>query len=251
MDALTVPEIIYCCVVLVLSFAIRGGIGFGAAALPLIALVLPMKLVVPVFTVLGIFSSWSIVFKDTRHIEWRELLRVLPYTIVGALIGLYFYDAFDARTLARGLGALVLAYGSYTLWLSLRRAAERKWPPRLILPVTGTLAGIVGAMFGAMAGVFYAIYLDTRKLDKHKFRATVAATLLVLGVVRGGGYFAVGAYDREALIATAVSLPLMFAGVVLGNHIHTNLSENAFRRIISIVLIGSGIPLLLGERARS
>ena len=212
MYSLTVPEIVYCAVVVVLSFAIRGGIGFGAAALPLVALVLPMKLVVPVFTVLGIFSSWSIVFKDSRHIVWRELLRLLPYTIFGASIGLYFYDAFDARTLAHGLGALVLAYGSITLWQSLRRVPELKWPPRLTLPVAGTLAGIVGAMFGAMAGVFYAIYLDIQNLDKHKFRATVAATLLVLGFIRGGGYFAVGAYDHEALIATAVSLPLMFAG---------------------------------------
>ena len=246
MDALTVAEIIYCCVVLVLSFAIRGSAGFGAAALPLIALVLPMKLVVPVFTVLGIFSSWSIVFKDTRHIVWRELLRLLPYTMVGALIGLYFFNAFNGRSLARGLGAVVLAYGSYALWQSLRPQAEWKLPSRLTLPLTGTLAGIVGTLFGAMAGVFYAIYLDMQRLNKDKFRATVAATLLALGVVRGGGYFAVGAYDREALIATACSLPLMFVGVVLGNHIHTNLSENAFRRMMSIVLIGSGIPLLLG-----
>jgi hypothetical protein len=54
------------------------------------------------------------------------------------------------------------------------------------------------------------------ELDKHRFRATVAATLLALGVVRGAGYLAVGAYDREALIATAISLPLMFVGVALG-----------------------------------
>lgn len=246
MESLTAAEIIYCCVVLVLSFAIRGSAGFGAAALPLIALVLPMKLVVPVFTVLGIFSSWSIVFKDSRHIEWRELRRLLPYTIVGALIGLYFYNAFDARTLAHGLGALVLAYGSYALLQSLRPLPKWTLPRSLTLPVTGTLAGIVGALFGAMAGMFYAIYLDMQQLNKDRFRATVAMTLLVLGVVRGGGYFAFGAYDRQALIATAVSLPLMFAGVVLGNHIHTNLSEVAFRRMISIVLIGSGIPLLLG-----
>ena len=97
-----------------------------------------------------------------------------------------------------------------------------------------------------MAGVFYAIYLDMKHLDKHRFRATVAATLLVLGVVRGAGYFAVGAYDREALIATAISLPLMFMGVALGNRIHTNLSEIAFRRVLSVVLIGSGVPLILG-----
>ena len=229
-----------------ISFAIRGGIGFGAAALPLIALVLPMKLVVPVFTVLGIFSSWSIVFNESRHVEWWELLRLLPYTIVGALIGLYFYNAFDARTLARGLGALILAYGSSTLWQSLRQRPAWKWPPGLTLPVTGTLAGIVGTLFGAMAGVFYAIYLDMQKLDKHRFRATVAATLLVLGFVRGAGYLAVGAYDCEALIATAISLPLMFVGVALGNRIHTNLSEIAFRRLLSIVLISSGVPLMLG-----
>jgi uncharacterized membrane protein YfcA len=147
---------------------------------------------------------------------------------------------------AHDFGALVLAYGSITLWQSLRRVPEWKWRSRLTLPVAGTLAGIVGAMFGAMAGVFYAIYLDTQKLDKHKFRATVAATLLALGFIRGGGYVAVGAYDDEALIATAVSLPLMFAGVVLGNRIHTNLSERAFRRVLGVVLIGSGIPLLLG-----
>jgi uncharacterized membrane protein YfcA len=246
MSALTAPEIAYCSLVLVISFAIRGGVGFGAAALPLVALVLPMKLVVPVFTVLAIFSSWSIVFRDSRHVDWRELLRLLPYTVAGALIGIYFYNEFDARTLAHGLGALVLAYGSLTLWQSLQKRPPRRWPQGLTLPVTGTLAGIVGTLFGAMAGVFYAIYLDTRKLDKHRFRATVAATLLALGVIRGAGYFAVGAYDREALVATAVSLPLMFVGVALGNRIHTNMSEIAFRRLLAVVLIGSGVPLILG-----
>jgi uncharacterized membrane protein YfcA len=246
MSSLTAPEIAYCALVLVASFAIRGGIGFGAAALPLIALVLPMKLVVPVFTVLGIFSSWAIVFSDRRHVDWRELLRLLPYTVVGALIGLYFYSEFDARTLAHGLGALVLAYGSSTLWRSLRPGPSRTWPPGLALPAMGTLAGIVGALFGAMAGVFYAIYLDMLRLDRHRFRATVAASLLVLGFVRGAGYVAVGAYDREALAAIAISLPLMAIGVALGNRIHTNLSEIAFRRLLSIVLIGTGFPLMLG-----
>jgi uncharacterized membrane protein YfcA len=246
MSSLTAPEVVYCCLVLVVSFAIRGGIGFGAAALPLIALVLPMKLVVPVFTVLGIFSSWSIVFSDARHVVWQELLRLSPYTVAGALVGLYFYTALDARTLAQGLGALVLAYGCATLWQSLRQRPALEWPRRLALPLAGTLAGIVGTLFGAMAGVFYAIYLDMRKLDKHRFRATVAATLLALGIIRGAGYFAVGAYDREALIATAVSLPLMYLGVALGNRIHANLSENAFRRLLSIVLIVSGVPLIFG-----
>ena len=96
-----------------------------------------------------------------------------------------------------------------------------------------------------MAGVFYAIYLDMQRLGKNEFRATIAAMLLVLGGMRGTGYFALGAFDRETLLACAVALPLMFAGVMLGNHIHTNLNQTAFRRIVCIILIASGVPLLL------
>ncbi len=40
MDALIALEIIFCCVMLVLSYAIRGSAGFGAVTIPLIALVL-------------------------------------------------------------------------------------------------------------------------------------------------------------------------------------------------------------------
>jgi uncharacterized membrane protein YfcA len=108
----------------------------------------------------------------------------------------------------------------------------------------GTLAGAVGTAFGAMAGLFYAIYLDMQRLEKHGFRATVAATLFALGLIRGAGYLAVGAYDREALIATAYALPLMFAGVLLGDRMHANVSAIAFRRWLAVVLIVSGVPLL-------
>src|SRR5258708_8483714 len=105
MSSLTAPEVAYCFLVLVISFAIRGGIGLGAAALPLIALVLPMKLVVPVFTVLGIFSSWSIVFNESRHVEWRELLPLVAFTIWGSLVGPFFFNALYSRTPAPWVGA--------------------------------------------------------------------------------------------------------------------------------------------------
>ncbi len=244
MDALTALELIYLCAVLVLSYAIRGSAGFGVVTIPLLALVLPMKIVVPLVTVLGVISSCSILARDARHVEWREILRLLPFTVAGTLIGLYFFNAVDARTLARGLGVLVLAYGGHTLWQTMRPLPQWKLPLRLILPLTGALAGFVGTLFGSMAGVFYAIYLDMQRPGKNAFRATIAALLLVLGSMRGIGYFALGAFDRETLLACAVALPLMFAGVMLGNHIHTNLNQTAFRRVVSIILIASGVPLL-------
>ena len=69
--------------------------------------------------------------------------------------------------------------------------------------------------------------------------------LFVLGSVRGAGYIALGAFNRDAMIACAFALPLMMLGAFLGDRIHTNLDQPMFRRFIAVLLIVSGIPLLL------
>jgi len=73
----------------------------------------------------------------------------------------------------------------------------------------------------------------------------VAAILLGLGILRVSGYVAVGAYDREALIACAAALPLMAIGAFFGNRIHANLDQLMFTRFVAVVVIASGVPLVL------
>jgi uncharacterized membrane protein YfcA len=114
-----------------------------------------------------------------------------------------------------------------------------------VTPVAGVAGGFVGTIFGSNAGTFFAIYLDLLQYAKTPFRATVAAILLGLGILRVSGYVAVGAYDREAIIACAAALPLMAVGVVLGNRIHAHLDPLSFKRFVALVVIASGVPLLL------
>lgn len=47
--------------------------------------------------------------------------------------------------------------------------------------------------------MFFAIHLGLLRFGKNEFRATIAAILFVPGVLRGVGYVAVGAFDRDAL----------------------------------------------------
>ncbi len=63
--------------------------------------------------------------------------------------------------------------------------------------------------------------------------------------MRGSGYLWAGAYDREALIICAAALPVMALGVWAGNHIHANLDQLRFKRLIAAILVLSGVPLLL------
>lgn len=245
MDALSLPQWLFFACVITVSYAIRGSAGFGGVTVPLLALVLSLKIVVPMVTVLGLISSWSILSTDRAHISWRALVRVAPWSLVGALLGLYFFKSLDARTLAQGLGTVVLLYGAWSMIGTFRPVSTKAAGPLPVFgPIVGTVAGFVGTLFGAMAGIFYAIYLDLLKMPKDEFRATAAAILVGLGVVRGTGYIVVGAFDRETLIACAAALPLMGLGTLVGNRIHANLNPLLFRRLIAVILITSGVPLL-------
>jgi len=82
-------------------------------------------------------------------------------------------------------------------------------------------------------------------MAKDRFRASMSAILVALGIVRGLGYWAVGEYSREVLVTVATALPMMLAGIFLGNRIHTGLSELAFRRLVSLALMVSGLALLV------
>jgi uncharacterized membrane protein YfcA len=232
--------------VIVASYMVRGGTGLGAAAaMPLLGLVVPIKVLVPVWTLLGMASSATILGRERRYVSVPDVLRMLPALLVGIAIGLYVFKTLDALTLARGLGLLVTAYGLYSLALTLRPSTLRRASPRFVAPVAGVLAGAVGTTFGTMASLFFTIYFDVRQLAKAQFRATMSAMILTLSTVRGLGYFAVGEFNRDVLIAFAAAFPLMLIGIFIGDRFHAGMSETTFRRVVSVVLIVSGIALLV------
>ena len=231
---------------IVVSYAVRGSTGFGAAAaMPLLALVVPLKILVPVWTLLGLTSSLAIVARDYRFVAVRELLRTLPTGLIGIAAGLYVFKTADSRTLAQALGVLVIAYGAYSLWTTTRPPAKPHAAPALIAPVAGILGGAVGTTFGTMASIFYAIYFDAIHMAKEYFRATMSAMILTLSIIRGAGYFAVGEFGAEAWLTFAVAFPAMLIGILVGDRFHANMSETAFRRMVGVVLIASGLALVV------
>lgn len=245
MDTLSVAELLYFCFIIVISYAIRGSAGFGGVTVPLLAWVMSLKTVVPMVTFLGLVSSIAILRTEHRHIAWKDLWRVLPWTALGVAIGVYFFKILDATVLARMLGGFVLAYGCYALLMTWRKPGKLQLPMYAITPTAGTLAGFVGTMFGSMAGMFFAVYLDILRHGRDTFRATVAAILFALGILRGGAYIIAGEFTRDVLIACAVALPMMGLGIFIGNRIHANLNDVAFKRLVAAILIVSGLPLLV------
>jgi uncharacterized membrane protein YfcA len=230
---------------MVASYALRGSTGFGAAAaMPLLALIIPLKVLIPAWTLIGLTAGVTLLGRDRAHVAWRDMASLLPACLVGVAVGLYAFTVLDSRSLAQGMGVLIVLYGVYSFWLTVHPKTRWQVAPRAIAPVAGALGGAVGTTFGTMASVFFAIYFDVIGMGKENFRATMSAILVALGVVRGAGYWAVGEYTRDVLITVAIALPMMLLGIFVGNRIHTGLSELSFRRMVSGALIVSGLALL-------
>jgi len=244
-ESLTAAELLYFCFIIFVSYAIRGSSGFGGVTVPMLTWILSLKIVAPLVTFLGMISSAAILRTDWRHIAWKDLRRILPSTAAGVAVGAYFFNVLDAITLARLLGGVVLAYGCYALFATWKPPRGNRFPMSVITPVAGTVAGLVGTLFGSMAGMFYAMYLDMLRHGREVFRATAAAILLALGILRGGAYVISGEFTREVMIVCAAALPMMGLGIWAGERINANLNDIAFRRLVAVILMLSGLPLLL------
>jgi uncharacterized membrane protein YfcA len=245
-EYLTPLVIVYCCIVMVIAYSARGASGFGAAAaLPLLGLVLPLKILVPAWTLIGIAAGTALIGGDRNKIDWGEMAKLVPGTLAGIGVGLYVFTLLDSATLAKWLGVLVLAYGLYSLWGTFGASPKAHLPPRVAALLGGVGGGMTGTVVGTMGSIFFAMYFDAIKLAKDNYRATMTAILLTLTVVRGVGYWSVGEFNRDVLVVAAVLFPSMMVGIFVGNRFHHGMSDLAFRRTVAAALTASGLALLI------
>jgi hypothetical protein len=165
-------ELAYCIAVLLFTFALRGSLGFGGAVgLPLLALVLPVKILAPAWSLVGIVSSAAIIGRDRRHVAKREYLALLPGCALGVAAGLFLFKTLDAVLLARSLGAFIILYAIYSLWMTTRPPGSAPpVPPAVLRPLASFFSGAVGTLFGAMASIFFAMVLDAGGANKQAWR---------------------------------------------------------------------------------
>lgn len=242
LESLSIIQLSLIGLIITVSYLVRGLAGFGSAliAIPLLALMLPLSMVVPMVVLLDYLASTSHGLKNRELIKWRDLLPLLPFSIIGVVSALYLFKQIDAEILSKGLGVFILLFAFYSLAdIAPQRVGRRYWA----IPV-GLLGGFIGTLFGT-GGPFYVIYLKLRGLDKSSFRATFAMVFLLDGAGRLGGYLFSGLFNLDVVYLVGAALPVMILGMYVGGHMHTNLQQKTFQRVISMILIGSGFALLL------
>jgi len=243
--SLAAPGVIAACALVVLAaYALRGATGFGAGvvAIPALALAMPLTVVIPVVTTLGIVASLGQSVQEIRHVDWRALRGLAVPSAIGVALGLWLFASLDPRLLLHAFAAFIIVYG---VWSLFPRRPRVELPRGALAAAAGGTGGLVATLFGGMAGPFYAIYLRALALDKRRFRASISSVLLCLGLVRAGGYGSLGFFDRRALALLVLFFPVMAAGMLAGDRWHARLDQAKFERVVALLLAVSGVALLL------
>ncbi len=223
------------------AYIIRGIAGFGSGliAIPLLALIMPLSTAVPLIVLLDYIASASQGLSNRKAIQWKDLLPLLPFSLLGVCLALFLFQSLEMQLLIHGLGIFLLLFAIYSLL-----AFTPKFRPSVLWAIPGgILGGMIGTLFGT-GGPFYVIYLKLLGLQKNSFRATFATIFLIDGFGRISGYLITGYIDLNQTLLTALALPVMAIGMYLGGQIHTTLSQQVFQRGISILLIFSSLSLL-------
>ena len=232
---------------MVIAYSARGASGFGAAAaLPLLALVLPLKVLVPAWTLIAIAAGTALIGSDRKKVAWRgDAQARARHADRHRRRALRVHAARfrDAGEMGRRLRAAPT--GSIRSGARSARAGKAQLPPRVAALLGGFAGGMTGTVVGTMGSMFFAIYFDAIRLAKDNYRATMTAILLTLTLVRGVGYWSVGEFNRDVLIVAAILFPSMLVGIFIGNRFHHGMSDLTFRRTVAGALIASGLALLI------
>lgn len=228
--------------VVFVAYALRGATGFGAGvvSIPLLLFALPLPVVIPLVTAMGMVASFGQAVHQRRSVHWPGLWRLILPTLVGVAAGLWLFASIDSQLLLRALALFIIGYAlsGYLPWRLSGGA------PRWLGPPAGALGGFVATVFGGMAGPLFVVYLRSLGLDKTRFRATVSVSLLGVSMLRAAGYGSIGLYDARVLWMLAATLPVVVVAMVAGDYWHAKLDETRFGHVVAVLLALSGVALL-------
>jgi uncharacterized membrane protein YfcA len=219
------------------------GFGFGLAAVPLLSLALPPSQAVPFVILLqaiigglGFRGAW-------RLCDWRAVVGLAPGLVVGIPAGLLILTFFAPNTVRLAIGC-VIALSVLMLW---RGARLPPHPSRLLTAAVGLSSGVISGL-ASMGGPPIVVYLLALGHDAAVVRATSIIYFMLSAMMSLGVLTSRGLLDRQELLWSVASIPVLFGGSWLGTwgfqraqpH-HHRLTALVVLSILAAMLIGRGL----------
>ncbi len=178
-----------------------------------------------------------------RHTQWGYIRKLLPWVIIGVLIGVWVGNDIS-EVLFKKIMAIIIIVSVIIMFYTEKRQSTNIPKSKLFSSSLGFLAGFT-TMVGNLAGPISNIYFLATRLPKNEFIGTAAWLFFIVNVFKLPFHFLIWkTVTKDTLILNSVLIPVVFLGFFLGAYIVKLISNVNYRRFILIVTALGGLVML-------
>lgn len=226
-----------------IGIAKNGVPGLGILVVPLMAYAFPARDSVGILLPMLIVGDVMAIALYRRHAQWRALIGLLPYVVVGMLVAAWVLARLDNTGLRPVLGGLILAL------LILEVARNRmNWTNLPHHPVFGSGIGIASGFattLGNAAGPIMSLYLLSRDLAKSQFVGTAAWFFFVVNSSKVPLYVHLDIITGQTLWFNLLVAPTVVIGAFIGYRLLPHISPALFKNLVLTLTALAALGLLI------
>jgi uncharacterized protein len=236
---------------LFLTAAFFGGLTSGASgfAMGLVVSGVWLHIISPAQNALlivlcGLVTQGSGIWRVRHAMNWRS---VAPFIIGGAMgvpAGTALLKTVDQGTLRLTIGVLLVLYSLYNL---IRPAVKPVQGGTSTDLCVGVANGLIGGLTG-LGGIAVTIWCQLRGGAKDAQRGVFQPVMFATFVMSAISLAVARAFDVETLKLYALALPALIVGIWCGLSLYGKLNDAAFRKMILLLLLFSGLALIVPTR---
>ncbi|RYG10520.1 MAG: sulfite exporter TauE/SafE family protein [Burkholderiales bacterium] len=217
------------------------GAGFGSLAVPMMALAITVPqaaaILMPVLLLMDLLGMAAF----RRDFDLKFLRFLIPFGLLGTVIGTLLFRVLDAHLVAGIVGAFTLLFLAQRLVFPPR--ADSPPPPKWLGAILTVTSGFTSFVSHA-GGPPLSAYVIPLRLSPVKFTATMACFFFVINLSKWIPYAWLGLLDWKNMTTSVALLPIAPIGVWMGVRLARRISPVMFYRFLSIGMALTGCKLL-------
>ncbi len=235
--------IIIICAILI-GMGKTGLSGTGMIIVPIMASVFGGKpstgIVLPMLCIADLFA----VLYYHRHADWKHILKLLPWTVVGLIVALFMGANISDNTFKLLIGITILISLGIMVWQDYFRKSNEVPASKWFSGSFGFGAGF-STMIGNAAGPLMAIYLLSARLPKNAYIGTGAWFFLIINYTKLPLQIIFWKnINIHTLTLDLLMIPAIAAGAFLGFKLVKIIPEKAYRIFILVSTAISALFML-------
>lgn len=174
-----------------------------------------------------------------RHAQWYHFWRLIPYIVIGILIGVWVGKDLDEALFKKLMAVIISLTVAIMIWLEWRK--NLPVPHSRAFSVTMGLSAGFTTMLGNLAGAFSNLYFLANRLPKNNFIGTAAWLFLVINFFKlPFQIFYWHNISASSLQIDLYLLPALAAGFLAGVWLVAKIKDDYYRRFVFVLtLVGA------------